>query len=199
MIKLSGFARQHNISYRTANRWFKAGLIKGKQMPTGTILIEEETSSTNLPLDVIIYTRVSSSENKKNLEAQAKRLTDYCIAKRYRIVHIIKEVGSGVNDTRRLFLKLLTREDYGKIVVEHKDRLTRFGFLALKTLLEKSGRTIEVVNEKEDAKEDLVEDLVAIITSFCARIYGLRRSQRKTEKIVKELLEDVKKDNKKKH
>jgi len=198
MIKLSEFAKLNGVSYMTAFRWFKAGLIKGKQMPTSTILIEQETPPVSLPSDVIIYARVSSSENKKNLETQAKRLIDYCIAKKYRILHVIKEVGSGVNDTRRLFLKLLAKEDYGKIVVEHKDRLTRFGFMALKTVLEKSGKTIEVVNNKENEKEDLVEDLVAIITSFCARIYGLRRSQRKTEKIVKELLGDVKEVHKKK-
>jgi predicted site-specific integrase-resolvase len=73
------------------------------------------------------------------------------------------------------------------IVVEHKDRFTRFGFTGYKTLLNADGRDIEVVNEAENGKEDLLQDLVSIITSFCARLYGQRRCKRKTEKIIQEL------------
>lgn len=77
-----------------------------------------------------------------------------------------------------------------KIVVEHKDRLTRFGFNYLLTLLEKQGCQIEIVNEAGNDKDDLMQDLVSIITSMCARYYGLRRSKRKTEKIIQELKTD---------
>ncbi len=77
------------------------------------------------------------------------------------------------------------------IVVEHKDRLTRFGFNYIKILLDKSGKTVEVVNEAEDGKQDLMQDFVSIITSFCARLYGLRRSKRKTEQLIKELTNDT--------
>jgi putative resolvase len=73
------------------------------------------------------------------------------------------------------------------IVVEHKDRLTRFGFRYIETLLDQQGRRVEVVNLADDGKEDLLEDLVSIIHSFCARLYGLRRAKRKTERIVKQL------------
>lgn len=77
---------------------------------------------------VAIYTRVSATENKDNLEGQAKRLTDCCAAKGYPVALVIKEVGSGVNDTRPKLLKLLTDSTVTLMVVEHKDRLTRFGF-----------------------------------------------------------------------
>ncbi|HEY6406803.1 MAG TPA: IS607 family transposase, partial [Ktedonobacteraceae bacterium] len=76
------------------------------------------------------------------------------------------------------------------IVVEHKDRLTRFGFRYLETLLDIQGRTIEVVNVAENDKEDLIADLVAIVYSFTARLYGQRRAKRKTERIVQELQTD---------
>jgi predicted site-specific integrase-resolvase len=75
------------------------------------------------------------------------------------------------------------------IVVEHKDRATRFGFRYLETLLEQQGRRIEVVNLAEDGREDLVSDLMAIVYSFSARLYGQRRAKRKTEAIIKELTE----------
>ena len=73
------------------------------------------------------------------------------------------------------------------IVVEHKDRLTRFGFCYIETLLEQQGRRVEVVNLADNGREDLLDDLVAIIYSFCARLYGRRRAKRKTEQIIKEL------------
>ena len=76
--------------------------------------------------------------------------------------------------------------------MEHKNRLTRFGFNYLKLLAEEQGKTIEVVNEAENDKQDLMQDFIAIITSFCARLYGLRRSKQKTEKIIRELKSEKK-------
>jgi putative resolvase len=160
------------------------------QVDTGTIIV---TASTPLNAKVVtdekvaIYTRVSAAENKDNLEAQAKRLTDYCAAKGYRVAQVVKEIGSGVNDTRPKLLKLLTNPSITLIVVEHKDRLTRFGFNYIESLLAMQDRKIEVINVAENGKEDLIQDFVSIVTSFCARLYGQRRSKRKTERIIAEL------------
>ena len=134
-----------------------------------------------------VYARVSAAENRPNLETQAERLVGYCAAKGYQVHQVVKEIGSGVNDSRPKFLKLLTDPNVVLIVVEHKDRATRFGFRYLETLLEQQGRHIEVVNLADNGREDLLADLVAIIYSFCARLYGHRRAKRKTETIVKEL------------
>jgi predicted site-specific integrase-resolvase len=73
------------------------------------------------------------------------------------------------------------------IVVEHKDRLTRFGYNYLEQLLKMQDRRIEVINLAENGKEDLIQDFVSIVTSFCARLYGQRRSKRKTERLIAEL------------
>ena len=99
----------------------------------------------------------------------------------------MKEIGSGVNDTRPKLLKLLTDPSVGVIVVEHKDRLTRFGYNYLEQLLKMQDRRIEVINLAENGKEDLIQDFVSIVTSFCARLYGQRRSKRKTERLIAEL------------
>lgn len=109
------------------------------------------------------------------------------MAKGYQVHKIVKEVGSGVNDSRPQLLKLISDPTITRIVVERKDRLTRFGFNYIEQLFKLQGRQIEVVNLADNGKEDLVEDLVAIIYSFCARLYGQRRSKRKTEKILTEL------------
>ena len=189
-MKLSVYARSLGISYRTAWRWFKAGKITGFQADTGTIIVTEPTVETAIPAvhqKIAIYTRVSAAENKDNLEEQAKRLLDYCAAKGYQVAAVVKEIGSGVNDARPKLLKLLTDPTIGVIVVEHKDRLTRFGFNYLEQLLAMQGRQIEVINLTENGKEDLIQDFVSIVTSFCARLYGQRRSKRKTERIIAEL------------
>jgi len=98
-----------------------------------------------------------------------------------------EEVGSGINDNRRKLEKLVGDKSYNRLVVEHKDRLTRFGFKYLKMLAGEQGKTIEVVNEADSDTDDLMEDFIAIITSLGARLYGPGRSKRKTEKIVAEL------------
>ena len=103
---------------------------------------------------------------------------------------MVKEIGSGVNDNRPKLMKLLTDPGVTLIVVEHKDRLTRFGFNYLEQLLAMQGRRIEVINQAENGKEDLVQDFVSIISSFCARLYGQRRAKRKTERIIAELEND---------
>jgi predicted site-specific integrase-resolvase len=74
------------------------------------------------------------------------------------------------------------------VVVEHKDRATRFGFRYIETLFKTYGREIEVVNQAENGTEDLLGDLQSIIYSFCARLYGQRMAKRKTENIVEELI-----------
>jgi putative resolvase len=84
-------------------------------------------------------------------------------------------------------LSLLEDQSITLIVVQHQDRLTRFGFHYLETLLQAQGRTIEVVNLAENDKEGLLADLVTIVSSFIARLYGRRRAKRTTERIAAEL------------
>jgi predicted site-specific integrase-resolvase len=122
-----------------------------------------------------------------NLDNQAERLVAYSAARGYQVAKVIKEVGSGIYDARPKLLALLEDQCIDLIVVEHKDRLTRFGFGYLVTLLSAQERAIEVVNQAENGTEDLLADLTAIVYSFCARLYGQRRAKRKTEAMVREL------------
>jgi len=170
---------------------FKDGKIpEAKQLPTGTIVVLEEEKDA-LPKDTVaIYARVSSHENKDNLERQVERLKEYAIARGWKIIYVVKEIGSGVNDARPKLIGLLKKKNYSILLVEHKDRLTRFGFNYLKLLTENQGKTIEVVNSAEEEKEDIVQDFVSVIYSFAAKLYGLKRAKRKTEKIVKEIVEN---------
>ncbi len=186
-MKLSEYAKQLGISYQTAWRMWKRGELNAYQLPTGTIIVRTETESQSPELTACIYARVSSAENKENLESQAERLINYAIARGYQIYKVVKEVGSGLNDNRQQLAKILVDDNYNVLIVEHKARLARFGTNYLNILLEKTGKKLEIVNLADNGKDELMEDLIAIITSFCARLYGLRRSKRKTEKIIEEL------------
>jgi putative resolvase len=187
-MKLSEYAKQQGVRYETAWRWFRDGKIKGHRVGAHTILVDGgETKSASSTQKVAIYARVSSAENKSNLDSQAERLVAYCTAKGYQVSKVVKEIGSGVNDARPKFLALLEDSSISVIVVEHKDRASRFGVRYIDSLLRVQGRTLEVVNLADNATEDLLADLTSIIYSFCSRLYGQRRAKRKTEKIVQEL------------
>lgn len=185
-MKLSDYAKQQGVRYETAWRWFRDGKIAGHRVGKHTILVDVE--KPEIPTQrVAIYARVSSAENKPNLDSQAERLVAYCSAKGYQVDKVVKEIGSGVNDARPKLLHLLEDVNTTVIVGEHKDRLSRFGVRYIETLLRVQGRRLEIVNESENDQEDLLADLTALLYSFCARMYGLRRAKRKTEKIVQEL------------
>ena len=184
-MKLSEYAKKNSISYRTAWRHFQLGLIpNARQLPSGSIVIEEEYSQEPIEEYTVIYARVSSSENKPNLESQAERLEHFCAVKGWKVSEVVKECASGLNDNRPKLMKILNDRKATRLVVEHKDRLTRFGFNYIKTLYPEC--EIVVVNEVEN-REDLFEDFVSLVTSFCAGIYGRRRSRRKTEELIRKL------------
>jgi putative resolvase len=189
-MKLHDYARKMGVRYETAWRWWKAGIISGRQMPTGTIIVDAPELPTEHAADrsVTIYARVSAAENRPHLDSQAERLAAYCTANGYQIARVVQEVGSGVNDSRPKFLQLLADPTLRVIVVEHKERATRFGFRYLEAVLAAQGRRIEVVNQADSSKEDVIGDLVAMVSAFSARLYGQRRAKRKTE-AIKALLE----------
>lgn len=188
--KISEYARLNKVTVRTVWNWIRLGKVKIETSLTGRHLIIEEDYEANQRELVAVYARVSSSENKDNLEKQADRLISYANAQGYKIEKVIKEIGSGLNDERKGLISLLKDKSINLIIVEHKDRLTRFGFNYIETLLENENRKIEVINPPENHKEDLVADFVSIITSFCARIYGQKRTKRKTEKLIELLNEE---------
>lgn len=184
IIKLSDYAKLYGYRYQTVWNKFKEGKIPGafkNEYGSVYVNIDEDNDLTG---KVAIYARVSSSENKANLDKQVERLTQYAILKGYRIIQTVYEIGSGINDKRPKLEKLLRANGYSKIIVENKDRLARFGFNYLETLLSTKGIEIEVVNPSVNDESNLMEDLISVIYSFSARMYGSRRSTRKTEKII---------------
>ena len=180
-MRLSQYAKKMGVSYRTAFRWWKAGKLDAYQLDTGTIIVREPVSA-QVPANVALYARVSSADQNEDLERQMQRLKDYAAAKGYRVTRTVSELASGLNDSRPKFLKLLTDASIGTIVVEHRDRATRFGLAYIEQLMAMQGRRLEVIFPS-DTDTDLVDDFIAVITSMASLIYGRRTSKRRAEKI----------------
>ncbi|NJS16658.1 MAG: IS607 family transposase [Nostocaceae cyanobacterium CSU_2_110] len=189
-MKLADYAKILGISYQTAWRHYKAGKIAypTRQLESGTVIVDY---NPNLDLKTAnkaaIYARVSSAENKENLDRQAERLTNYASAKGYQNCKHCKGGRKRLNDNRKKLEKLLKGENYQYLIVEHKDRLGRFGTHYIDVLLTRCGITLEIVNLADNGRDELMTDLVAIITSFAARLYGQRRAKRKILKIIETL------------
>lgn len=188
-MKLSTWAKQNGITYRTAYSWFKTGNlpVKAEQLSTGTILVYPETTSKS-STKVFIYTRVSTYERKDCLIGQSDRCKQFALANGLQVDKVIKEIASGMNDSRPKLVNMLENKPT-HIIIENKDRLTRFGFNYLELLLKQMGCEILVINKDEEDEHDLMKDFVSIITSFCCRLYGLRRGQHKATKIKQEITE----------
>jgi len=188
-MKLNQWADKNGISYQTALRWFHAKKIPASlQMDTGTILVDDTAPVQRTPR-TCIYARVSNQSRKAELEYQVDRVAAFAAASGLAVDKIYKEVASGMNDNRRELWKMLDTKPT-TIVVEHKDRLTRFGFNYLERLLSDLGCKVVVVNRDQENEDDLLKDLVSIITSFCCRLYGLRRGQNKVQRIKRVLNKD---------
>lgn len=137
---------------------------------------------------VAIYCRVSSQDQKSkgDLDRQKCRVLEYCAKKSYQVGYILDEVGSGLNDNRKKFhslLDLITNQKITKVVVEYKDRLTRFNFEIIKNLANGFNVDIEVIDVElnKTFEEELVSDIVSLMASFSARLYGKRSSRNKNK------------------
>jgi predicted site-specific integrase-resolvase len=180
--KLSEYAKIKGITYKTAWNHFKKGIISGAFLDESNhVLIPIKKEINN---KAIIYARVSSNERKESLLNQQKRLEDYASHKNFEIISSYKEIASGMNDNRPILNKILNDNSWNVLIVENKDRLTRFGFNYIKNLLKKQNKEILVLNQTDNDNDDLMKDLVSVIYSFSARMYGLRRKKNK-EEIIK--------------
>jgi len=150
--------------------------LQGKQLTDSTIN------------NVAVYCRVSSQDQKSkgDLDRQKCRVLEYCVKRNYNVAFILDEVGSGLNDNRKKFhslLDLITSKKITKVVVEHKDRLTRFNFEIIKKLAKGFDVDIEVIDVElnKTFEEELVSDIVSLMASFSARLYGKRSSRNKSK------------------
>jgi putative resolvase len=131
----------------------------------------------------VLYARVSSSDREADLDRQVARLATFAAERGITVSKVVAEVGSGLNGHRKGLLSVLRSPEYGAIVVEHRDRLARFGSEYIEAALAASGRRLIVV-EPDEVKDDLAADMIDVLTSFCARLYGPRSARQRAEKAI---------------
>lgn len=187
-MKLSVWAKSQGISYKTAWRMWKDGRlpVPAEQMATGTVIVHAEPNKVG---GAALYARVSSADQKNDLDRQLARLTEYAVANKLVIVDVVKEVGSGLNGHRKGLIRLLHNALAQTIVVEHRDRLMRFGFEYVEASLAAQGRRIIVI-EPEEMTDDIVRDLHEVIVSMCARLYGKRSAKNRAKKALEAMQTD---------
>jgi len=187
-MKLSVWAKSQGISYKTAWRMWKDGRlpVPAEQMATGTVIVHAEPNKVG---GAALYARVSSADQKNDLDRQLARLTEYAVANKLVIVDAVKEVGSGLNGHRKGLIRLLHNASAQTIVVEHRDRLMRFGFEYVEASLAAQGRRIIVI-EPEEMTDDIVRDLHEVIVSMCTRLYGKRSARNRAKKALEAMQTD---------
>jgi putative resolvase len=181
-MKLADWARKEGIDYKTAYRLFRSGKFPRpvEQLPTGTILVHELPAQTN---NAVLYARVSSSDQSADLDRQLQRLRDFAAAQGLHVVQEVQEIGSGLNGHRKKLMKVLENPSASILVVEHRDRLARFGSEYIESALTAANRKVVIVNDTE-MNDDLVQDMVDVLTSFCARLYGKRAAKNKAQRAL---------------
>ncbi|WP_028807441.1 IS607 family transposase [Streptomyces canus] len=185
-MKLSEWARQQGVSYQTAWRWVKDGKmpVPVRQAPSGTWLVAEPAPAVSAASGrVVAYCRVSSADQKADLDRQASRVVDGANGLGLPVAEVVTEVGSGLNGRRRKLHRLLSDPQAAVIVVEHRDRLARFGVEHLEAALSASGRRL-VVLDPTDTVDDLVRDITEVLTSMCVRLYGRRAAKIRAARAV---------------
>ena len=182
-MKISEWARQQHIHPRTAQRWFEAGNlpVPARRLPSGTILVEEPTPHAG---QVALYARVSSHDQRQELERQLGRLVEWAVNHDLAVDLTVAEVGSGMNGARPKLRRLLADGRVGTIVVEHRDRLARLGSEYIEAALLGAGRRLLVVDPTE-VEDDLVRDMTYVLTSLCARLYGRRSARTRAQRALR--------------
>ena len=190
-MKLSQWAKLQGIKYHTAWLWVKRGKmpVPFLRTPTGTIIVQAASPDGPASGQVVLYARVSGSNQKGDLDRQVARLMEFAQKNSWVISQAVTEVGSGLNGHRPKLLRLLGDPTVKRIVVEHRDRLMRFGCEYVEASLAAQGRSLAVLHESE-LKDDLVQDMIEVLTSFCARLYGRRSAKNKAKRAVESLAEE---------
>jgi putative resolvase len=165
----------------TAWRRASEGRIEGAfQNDAGRWMVEIDDPQT----ETVAYARVSSHDQKHDLDRQIARIAEWAATNDIKIDRYVREIGSGLNDRRKQLNKLLRDPRCRRIVVEHRERLGRFGVHELENALAASDRDLLIIEDKE-IDDDLVRDMIDVMTSLAARLYGRRSARHRAERAVK--------------
>lgn len=172
MIRLTEWAAQQGISYLTAFKWSQRGKVPGlHRAVSGRLFVDVPAPPAGTK--TVLYGRVSSHDQAADLDRQMERLRSFAASRGLVVAREVRDIGSGLNGHRKRLVAILEDADTAVVLVEHRDRLARFGVEYIEAALRAQGRRVVVCNDGEQ-KLDIVQDFIDVVTSMCARIYGRR-------------------------
>lgn len=189
-VRLADWARSQGVHPKTAYRWWREGTlpVPARQVSARMILVDEPVAGSEP--GVGLYARVSSHDQRADLDRQVARLTDWAAQAGHRVVRVEAEVGSGMTGSRPGVRRLLADPKATTVVVEHRDRLGRMNIELAEAALSAAGRRLVVLDPGE-VDGDLVRDMTGVLTFFCARLYGRRSARNRAEKALRCAERDV--------
>ncbi len=184
-MNLTEWARARGVHPQTAYRWFREGTlpVPAVRVNQRTVLVSPDTPAEPAAAGYGLYARVSSHDQKPDLDRQVARLTAWAADAGGQVVRVEAEVGSGMNGSRAKVRRLLADPTVTTVVVEHRDRLGRMNTELVESALSAHGRRLVVLDDGE-VDDDLIRDMVEVLTSFCARLYGRRSARNRALKAV---------------
>ena len=189
-MNLSDWAKMVGVNKHTAYRWWRDGTLPVPAHRVGRLILVDSGTEGVGHARTVLYARVSSHDQRGDLDRQVSRLTEWATSSGLSVDEVVTEVGSGMNGRRRKLARVLADPTAAIIVVEHRDRLARFGVEHLEAALSAQGRRVAVVDSGE-VEDDLVRDMTEVLTSFCARLYGRRGARNRAEKALRCAKNDV--------
>jgi putative resolvase len=192
-MRLKEWAAQQGIHYQTAWKWFRDGKlpVPALQTPSGTILVQPAADATPSEDGGLgLYARVSSHDQRTDLDWQVSRLSQWAAAASTQMVRMEAEVASGMTSRRPKLRRLLADPTVRTVVVTHRDRLAPMNTELVEAALAAHGRRLVVLDDSE-VTDDLIRDMVEVLTSFCARLYGRRSARNRALKAVRCAERDV--------
>jgi len=184
-VNLTQWARLQGVHPQTAYRWFREGTlpVPAVRVNSRSVLVSPEAAMAIPTTAFGLYARVSSHDQKSDLERQVARLSTWAAQAGGQVVRVEAEIGSGMNGSRSKVRRLLADPAVTTVVVEHRDRLGRMNTELVEAALSAHGRRLVVLDTGE-VDDDLVRDMVEVLTSFCARLYGRRSARNRALKAV---------------
>ena len=183
-MNLAAWSERNGVARVTAYRWFRAGVLPVAARKVGRLILVDEPSGAAGPQPkTAVYARVSSADQKADLDRQVARVTAWATAEQIPVDKVVVEVGSALNGHRRKVLALLRDRSVGRIVVEHRDRFCQSGSEYVEAALAAQGREL-VMTDSTEVDDDLVRDMTEILTSMCARLYGKRAAQNRAKRAL---------------
>ena len=183
-ITLTAWGRLYGFDKATTSRLHLTGRLPPElqieQLPSGRyyVVVPPDNDAR-----CVVYARVSSGDQREDLDRQVGRVVAWATGHGHRPDEVVKEIGSGLDGSRSRLRRIMGDPTVGMIIVEHRERLCRFGFEYVEAALSGRGARILAMDEGE-LEDDLVRDATEVMTSLCTRLYGKRSARRRAERAV---------------